>query len=48
MSKATWAVGYQLPEQLRHLQGSNPKAGFEQWLKAGGSPCWFVSEATGP
>jgi len=47
VSKATLAVCYQLQEQLRHLQVSNTKAGFEQWLKACGSQGLFVREATG-
>ncbi len=46
-SKATLAVCYQLAQQIKHLEVSNSKAGFQQLLKACGPACLFVLEATG-
>nr|GFB67392.1 hypothetical protein [Tanacetum cinerariifolium] len=47
VSKASLAVCYQAEHQVRHLEVSNTKAGFEQLLQANGANCLFVMEATG-
>ena len=47
VSKATLAVCYQVDEQVKHLEVSNNKAGFQQLVKACGAQCQFVMEATG-
>jgi transposase len=47
VSKATVAVCYQVNEQIKHLEVSNTKAGFQQLVKACGEQCQFVMEATG-
>ena len=47
VSKATLAVCYQVDQQLKHLEVSNSKAGFQQLVKACGKHCRFVMEATG-
>ncbi|MBO2034024.1 IS110 family transposase [Siccationidurans ginsengisoli] len=47
VSKATVAVCYQVNEQLKHLEISNTKAGFQQLVKACSGQCRFVMEATG-
>ena len=48
VSKATLAVCYQsTDQQLKHLEVSNSKAGFQQLVKACGTQCLFVMEATG-
>ncbi|SMB92355.1 transposase IS111A/IS1328/IS1533 [Hymenobacter roseosalivarius DSM 11622] len=47
VSKATLAVCYHLDDQLKHLEVSNSKAGFQQLVKTCGAHCRFVLEATG-
>jgi len=47
ISKATLAVCYQVNQQVKHLEVSNDKAGFQQLLEACGAQCLFVLEATG-
>ena len=47
VSKASLAVCYQQDQRLQHLEVSNTKAGFQQVLKASGTDCLFVLEATG-
>ncbi|RZJ86888.1 MAG: IS110 family transposase, partial [Hymenobacter sp.] len=47
VSKATLAVCYQVDDQLKHLEVSNTKAGFQQLVKSCGGQCQFVMEATG-
>ena len=47
ISKATLAVCYQASQQVKHLEVSNNKAGFQQLVKACGTQCLFVMEATG-
>ncbi|MGI4821259.1 MAG: IS110 family transposase [Janthinobacterium lividum] len=47
VSKATLAVCYQVNDQVKHLEVSNSKAGFQQLVKTCGSHCRFVLEATG-
>jgi transposase len=47
VSKATLAVCYQINDQVKHLEVSNTKAGFQQLVKACGAQCQFVMEATG-
>jgi transposase len=47
VSKATLAVCYHLQDQVKHLEVSNSKAGFQQLVKACGAQCLFVMEATG-
>jgi transposase len=47
VSKATLAVCYQVDQQLKHLEVSNSKAGFQQLMKSCGTQCLFVMEATG-
>ncbi|OUJ67373.1 IS110 family RNA-guided transposase [Hymenobacter crusticola] len=48
VSKATLAVCYQATDQqLKHLEVSNSKVGFQQLVKACGAQCLFVMEATG-
>jgi transposase len=47
VGKASLAVCYQAEHQVRHLEVSNTKAGFEQLLQASGTKCLFVLEATG-
>lgn len=47
VSKATLAVCYQVDDQVKHLEVSNTKAGFQQLVKACGGQCQFVMEATG-
>ncbi|UOG77401.1 IS110 family transposase (plasmid) [Hymenobacter tibetensis] len=48
VSKATLAVCYHpTDQQVKHLEVSNSKAGFQQLVKACGTSCLFVMEATG-
>jgi transposase len=47
VSKATLAVCYQVDDLVKHLEVSNTKAGFQQLVKATGTQCQFVMEATG-
>jgi transposase len=47
VSKATLAVCYLASDQVKHLEVSNSKAGFQQLVKACGAQCQFVMEATG-
>jgi transposase len=47
VSKATLAVCYQVHDQVKHLEVSNTKAGFQQLVAACGAHCQFVMEATG-
>jgi transposase len=47
VSKATLAVCYLVNDQVKHLEVSNNKAGFQQLVKACGAQCQFVLEATG-
>jgi len=47
VSKASLAVCYLRQEQVQHLEVSNSKAGFQQLVKACGTHCLFVMEATG-
>ncbi|WP_324679209.1 IS110 family transposase [Hymenobacter sp. GOD-10R] len=47
VSKATLAICYQVEQQVRHLEVSNSKAGFQQLVQACGRQCLFVMEATG-
>ncbi|MDF7815695.1 IS110 family transposase [Hymenobacter sp. YC55] len=47
VSKASLAVCYQANQQVKHLEVSNSKAGFQQLVKACGVQCLFVMEATG-
>jgi transposase len=47
VSKATLAVCYQVNDQVKHLEVSNSKAGFQQLVKTCGAHCQFVLEATG-
>ena len=47
VSKASLAVCYQLDQQIKHLEVSNSKAGFQQLVKTCGPACLFVLEATG-
>jgi Transposase and inactivated derivatives len=47
VSKATLAVCYQVNDQVKHLEVSNSKAGFQQLVKTCGAHCRFVMEATG-
>ncbi|GGF27080.1 IS110 family transposase [Hymenobacter cavernae] len=47
ISKATLAVCYQVNQQVKHLEVSNNKAGFQQLVKTCGAQCLFVMEATG-
>jgi transposase len=48
VSKATLAVCYQpTDQQVKHLEVSNSRAGFQQLVQASGAQCWFVLEATG-
>jgi len=47
VSKATLAVCYQVQDHVKHLEVSNNKAGFQQLIKACGTHCLFVLEATG-
>jgi transposase len=46
VSKATLAVCYQVHDQVKHLEVSNTKAGFQQLVAACGAHCQFVMEAT--
>jgi len=47
VSKATLAICYQVGEQVKQLEVSNTKAGFQQLVKTCGAHCRFVMEATG-
>ncbi|WP_324680347.1 IS110 family transposase [Hymenobacter sp. GOD-10R] len=47
VSKASLAVCYQRDQQVQYLEVSNTKAGFQQLVKACGSDCLFIMEATG-
>jgi transposase len=47
VSKATLAVCYQVNDQVKHLEVSNDKLGFQQLVKTCGAQCQFVMEATG-
>jgi transposase len=47
VSKATLAVCYQVNDQVKHLEVSNSKTGFQQLVKTCDAYCWFVMEATG-
>ncbi|MBC6992485.1 IS110 family transposase [Hymenobacter sp. BT491] len=47
VSKASLAICYQVGEQVKHLEVSNTKTGFQQLVKACGAQCLFVMEATG-
>ncbi|MDF7815130.1 IS110 family transposase [Hymenobacter sp. YC55] len=47
VSKTSLAVCYQVEQQVKHLEVSNSKAGFQQLLKSCGPTCLFVLEATG-
>ena len=47
VSKGTLAVCYLAAEQVKHLEVSNSKVGFQQLVKACGARCLFVMEATG-
>jgi transposase len=47
VSKATLAVCYQVHEQVKHVEVSNSKAGFQQLVQVCGAHCRFVMEATG-
>jgi transposase len=47
VSKATLAVCYQVEQQLKHLEVSNSKTGFQQLVNTCGAHCLFVMEATG-
>ncbi|OUJ70031.1 IS110 family RNA-guided transposase [Hymenobacter crusticola] len=47
VSKATLAVCYQADQQLKHVEVSNSKTGFQQLVKTCGAHCLFVIEATG-
>jgi transposase len=47
VSKATLAVCYQVNDQVKHLEVSNSKAGFQQLVKTCGAHCQFIMEATG-
>jgi transposase len=47
VSKASLAVCYQANQQVKHLEVSNSKAGFQQLVKVCGAHCRFVMEATG-
>ena len=47
VSKASLAVCYQVEQQVKHLEVSNSKAGFQQLVQACGPACLFVLEATG-
>jgi transposase len=47
VSKASFAVCYQVGPQLKHLEVPNTKAGFRQLVKQGGAHGLFVLEATG-
>lgn len=47
VSKATLAICYQVQEQVKHLEVSNSKVGFQQLSKICGTHCQFVMEATG-
>ncbi|WP_375438377.1 transposase [uncultured Hymenobacter sp.] len=47
VSKATLAVCYQCGQQVHHLEVSTSKTGFQQLVKACGTDCLFVMEATG-
>ena len=47
IGKATLAVCYQVQDQVKHLEVSNSKAGFQQLAKACGAHCHFVMAATG-
>lgn len=47
VSKATVAVCYELDHQVKHLEVSNDAVGCAHLLKACGSKCLFVLEATG-
>jgi len=47
VSKAILAVCYQANDPIKHLEVSNSKAGFQQLVKACGTHCQFVMEATG-
>ncbi|WP_400194281.1 IS110 family transposase [Hymenobacter sp. B81] len=47
VSKASLAVCYQVQEQVQHVEVRNSTSGYEQLLRACGTGCWFVFEATG-
>ncbi len=47
VSKATLAVCYLMHDQVKHLEVSNSKAGFQQLVEICGAYCRFVMEATG-
>lgn len=47
VSKATLAICYQVQEQVKHLEVSNSKVGFQQLSQVCGTHCQFVMEATG-
>ncbi|MBO3272346.1 IS110 family transposase [Hymenobacter defluvii] len=47
VSKATLAVCYQVAAQVKHLEVSNSKTGFQQLVKTCGAHCRFIMEATG-
>ncbi|OUJ68950.1 IS110 family RNA-guided transposase [Hymenobacter crusticola] len=47
VSKDTLAVCYHVADQVKHLEVSNSKAGFQHLIKACGAHCRFVMEATG-
>lgn len=47
VSKVSLAVCYQVDEQVRHLEVSNTKAGFQHLVRVCGTHCLFVLEATG-
>jgi transposase len=47
VSKATLAICYQVNDQVKHLEVSNSKAGFQQLVRTCGAHCRFVLEATG-
>lgn len=47
VSKGTLAVCYLAAEQVKHLEVSNSKVGFQQLVKTCGARCLFVMEATG-
>ena len=47
VSKATLAICYQVNDQVKHLEVSNSKMGFQQLVKTRGAQCLFVMEDTG-
>ncbi|HEX8429575.1 IS110 family transposase [Hymenobacter sp.] len=47
VSKVSLAVCYLVAEQVKHLEVSNSKVGFQQLVKVCGARCLFVMEATG-